>query len=280
MGWKDFKDWCIEYSLSFLPASPQTIIAYLTDRAPTMKVKTLELRLLAIRNEHRMNRLDCYSNHALIAQTMKGIRNVHGKPPVQKTPILLSDLKEMVMACKDDLKGKRDKALLLLGFAGAFRRQELVNIKLEDLKFTRDGIEITLNKCKTDQQGRGQIVPIPYGSSLCTCPVRAIQDWIESAKLTEGYLFLHFNTSGRAVKTQLSAGSVAILIKTNPYLKGIEKDFSGHSLRAGFCTTAAMKGVQEHSIMRQSRIACGDTLRKYIRMGTMWQDCAATKVGL
>jgi integrase len=210
----------------------------------------------------------------------KGIKNIHGVPQISKNPILLEDLQSMLQKLGDGLQGVRDRALLLLGFSGAFRRSELVSLKIEDLKFIREGIEVLLRRSKTDQSGKGQIVPIPYGSNPFTCPVRSVQSWIEASGISEGYLLRGINRHGHVSEKGMCSASVALIVKRNSHLRGNESMFAGHSLRAGFCTTAAMKGVPEHSIMRQSRHKKSDTVKKYIRIASMWQDCAATKLGL
>ncbi len=279
-GWECFMGWCIERGLSYLPAQIETVIAYLIEKAQIFKVSTIDLRLLCIRDAHRSIGQPLEDRTSLLSQTLKGIRNIHGAPQTRKQPILLQDLKEMVSSLGDSLIGIRDKAILLTGFAGAFRSAEIVAICIEHLKFTRDGIEIMLPRSKTDQEGRGEIVPIPYGSNPITCPVRAVQDWLNASKLTEGYLFRGIKKGGRINPTGMISTSICQIVKKNPYMSMMNGDFSSHSLRAGFCTQAAMKGVQEYSIMRQSRISRSDTVKKYIRYGTMWQDCAAMKVGL
>ncbi len=263
LGWKDFEGWCISKGLISLLASPETIIAFLIDRAQKLKVSTLTLRLVSIRQAHSMAGYQFDQSHALITETFKGIKNTHGEPQTSKSPILLEDLQSMLQKIDDSLQGIRDRALLLLGFSGAFRRSELVNLKIEDLKFIREGIEVLLRRSKTDQSNKGYIVPIPYGCNPFTCPVRSVQSWIEASKITEGYLFRGINRHGHVSERGMCSKSVALIIKRNDYLRENKSMFSGHSLRAGFCTTAAMKGVPEHSIMRQSRHKKSDTVKKY-----------------
>lgn len=256
------------------------IIAYLTDRASKLKVSSLERRLVSIRQAHAYAGQPFDKAHPLILECMKGIRNTHGAAQTAKAPIMLEDLREMLKAAGNGIKGARDRALLLLGFTGAFRRSELVGIKLEDMRFCKEGIEITLRKSKTDQTGEGAIVAIPYGSDILTCPVKAIQEWTEAAELKDGYLFRSINKHGHISDSGLSGNAVALIIKGNPYLEGKEIDFAGHSLRAGFCTQAAAKGLPEYLIMRQSRHKKSDTLKKYIRLGTAWTENVASKIGL
>jgi len=279
-GWACFKSWCIERSLNYLPASLETVVAYIVEKAPVLKMSTLELRILAIRDAHRGIGKPLEDRHDIIQHTMRGIRKVHGVPQIRKCPILLEDLKEMISSLGESLLDIRNKAILLLTFAGAFRSAETVSIKIEDMTFSRNGIEVMLPRSKTDQDGKGQIVPIPYGCNPLTCPVRSVQDWMTVAEISSGFLFRSFKKGMKITDRGLKSTDLCSIVKQNPYIQMTGKDYSSHSLRAGFCTQAAMKGVQEFSIMRQSRISQSDTVKKYIRFGSMWQDCAAMSVGL
>lgn len=279
-AWLDFEQWCSSKGLSSLPAMPATIAAYLIDRAKTHKIATLDQRLVAIRQAHKMAGYPIDKNNPLIFDTFKGIRNTHGVAQIRKMPIIVEDLREMVKDFGDNLIGKRDRALLLIGFTGAFRRSEIVSIQIEDLAFKREGIEIMLRRSKTDQEGKGEILPIPYGSNIDTCPVRAVQEWIEASGLKTGYLFRSINKHGHIRDKCMSPASVAFIIKRNNHVKGKESQFSGHSLRAGFCTQSALSGVAPHASMRQARQKKFETHQKYIRIADMWKECAATKLGL
>ncbi len=181
---------------------------------------------------------------------------------------------------KEILMGFRDKALLLLGFAGAFRRSELVDLQIEDLKLVRDGYIVKLKRSKTDQQGEGREVAIPYGSNPSTCPVRAMQDWINIGRLQEGPLFMPINRHGQKATEAMTSHAVAVIIKKYAPNREMAMELSGHSLRAGFATTAAMAGVQEYAIMKQTGHKRSDTLKKYIRSRDLWKGNAASKVGL
>ncbi|WP_193354128.1 site-specific integrase [Candidatus Protochlamydia amoebophila] len=174
----------------------------------------------------------------------------------------------------------RDKALLLLGFVGAFRRSELVSLTINDIKFVREGLQITLRKSKTDQEGKGRVIAIPYGSNILTCPVRALNDWLNCSKISEGPLFRPINRHGQIMDKALTSKSVALIIKRNKHLEKQKHSFSGHSLRAGFATTAAISGVPEHLMMKQTGHKSSDTIRRYIRLGNMWTENTVTKIGL
>lgn len=278
--WNDFDRWCRSRGLTPMPASPETIVAYLIEKAETLKMATLDRRLVSIRQAHSMAGYPFDKGHVMIKETLKGIKNTHGKPQTAKAPILVEDLRAMVNNLSDGLQGTRDRALLLLGFTGAFRRSELVSLKVEDLRFTREGIEIMLRRSKTDQEGKGTTLPIPYGSNPETCPVRSIQSWLEASNVKEGYLLRGINKHGHISEKGMNPASVALIIKRNDHIKDRELEFGGHSLRAGFCTQAALNGVSAHASMRQARQKKVETHQKYIRIASMWQDCAATKLGL
>lgn len=296
--WRDFRYWCESKSLPFIPADPSTVSAYLADRAThsfvdqkgkkrePLKVSTLERRITTIAKVHDNQGVQFNRKHPIIQGTWKGIKNTHGIAQNRKDPILVNELREMIeripitKECKPYLNGMRDRALLLIGFSGAFRRSELVAIRMEDLKFTREGILINLRRSKTDQKGEGRVIGIPYGSNPVTCPVRTLQDWIEEAGIKEGALFRSISKHGHMSEKGISHHSVAVMIKNNPFLEGRSASFSGHSLRSGFATSAALAGVPEHQIMRQTGHKKSDTIKKYIRIISVWTENAAAKIGL
>lgn len=278
--WQDFDHWCKSKRLTSLPASPATIAGYLVDLAKTHKVATLERRLVSIRQAHSMDGKPLDKNNSCVSETLKGIKNTIGTAQTMKAPIVVDDLRAMVQSLGSTSQGIRDRALLLIGFTGAFRRSELVSLKHEDLRFTKNGIEILLRRAKTDQEGKGQTVPIPYGSNPDTCPVRAMQAWLEASGIAKGHIFRGINRHGQINEKGMSAAAVALIIKRNGHIKGREAEFGGHSLRAGFCTQAAINGVSAHASMRQARQKKIETHQKYIRLANLWQDCAATKLGL
>jgi integrase len=296
--WQDFEFWCLSKRLNSLPADPHTVAGYLADRAANkfkdrksveraqLKVSSIVRRLCSISLAHRLKGYELNRKHPSIQETLKGIKNTHGIAQVRKEPILIEDLRLIIQAIPIELKekisliGVRDRALLLLGFAGAFRRSELVSLEIRDLKLVRDGFVISLRRSKTDQQGEGREIAIPFGSNPLTCPTRALQDWIKSANINEGPVFRSINRHEQISCRALTSQSVALIVKRR--VIDIEKTFtfSGHSLRAGFATTAAMAGIPEYAIMKQTGHKRSDTLKKYIRAGNLWRDNAAAKVGL
>ena len=290
--WHDFQVWCESHCLSSLPTEPATVALYLSAKAGRLKTATLARRLTAIGQAHLLAGMPLDMRHTVIRETWKGIRNTYGTAQRAKRPLLTEDLRLLVGLLPDTLLGIRDRALLLLGFSGAFRRSELVGLDIEHLSFCREGLTVLLERSKTDQQGSGRQVGIPYGSNPATCPVRNLQDWLQASETTLGPLFRSINRHGQIQRGRLSDRAVALLVKRAAYGKAVadgldallaeeySAQFAGHSLRAGLATSAAMAGVAEHSIMRQTGHKKAETLRKYIRMGTLFTENAAGKVGL
>jgi site-specific recombinase XerC len=195
--WRNFCKWCETHGLTPLPASAETVASFIAECAARLRVGSIHRRLNAIAEAHKATGLESPTHHPMVKNTMKGIRRTLGTAPVQKAPTLTEDIKAMVEATDGGLMGVRDRALVLLGFAGAFRRSELVAMDLEDCTFGKDGLTIMLRRSKTDQEGTGRKVGIPYGSNPETCPVRNVQTWIEQAGITSGPLFRSINRHGQ-----------------------------------------------------------------------------------
>jgi len=188
----------------------------------------------------------------------------------------------MFADASDDLRTVRDRALLLLGFAGALRRSELVGLQYEDLRFTDEGLVLTIRHSKTDQEREGQTVGIPYGSHPETCPVRAVRTWLERSQVDSGFLFRAIGRWGREVTAKpICDHQLAKIIKTLARQAGLDPlAFSAHSLRSGLATSAAEGGATERSIMEQTRHKSLKQLRQYIRRGSLFRDNAAARSGL
>ena len=187
----------------------------------------------------------------------------------------------MVAATDEGLIGLRDRALILLGFAGAFRRSELVALDVADLAFNRDGLTVTLRRSKTDQEGQGRKVGIPYGSNPDTCPVRVLQAWLETAGLAEGPVFRSMNRHGPCTTGRLAPADVARVVKKLAERAGLDAArYAGHSLRAGHATSAAIAGASERSIMNQTGHRSVQMVRRYIRDGILFRENSAGKLGL
>ncbi len=312
--WEDFYIWCNQKGRQLLPSNPHDVADYLEDRAKNswvgisgktrdlkekqpLKWNSLERRLTAITkinqyNGHEFNRKD-----PAIRRTLGGIKRVLSKEQThqiiedRKSPVLMEDIRKMIDSLTDSLTDKRDKALLLIGFSGALRRSELVNIQKEHLQFLKEGIVLLLPWSKTGMRD----VIIPYGSNPNTCPVRALQDWINAAKIESGAVFRAINKYGQIQPTALSCKSVVLIINRNNYIREKIKDaeekkthdstvvipdFGGHSLRAGFVTQAILNEAPEYAIMNQTGHKKSDTIKKYIREVNKWNNNAAMKLGL
>lgn len=280
--WNDFTAWCEARGVQPLPATPETVALYLSELAASgKKTSTLQRRVSSISQAHQAAGYDSPTRSSKVRAVMAGIRRVHGSAEKGKAPILVDDLRRMVAQLPDTLLGVRDRAILLLGFAGAFRRSELVSLDVADLEFTRQGLIVTLRRSKTDQDGRGSKVGIPYGSNPETCPVRAVQAWLEATGITEGPLFRPINRHGQIQPARLSGEGVAIVVKRWAGAAGLDPDkFAGHSLRAGLATSAAIAGVNERAIMNQTRHRSVNMVRRYIRDGNLFRENAAAMVGL
>lgn len=279
--WRGFCAWCEAQGLGPLPASPETLASYIAECAERLKVGSIQRRLNAIAEAHKAVGLNSPTHHAIVANTMKGIRRTIGTAPTQKVAALTNDIRAMVDATDASLIGLRDRALILLGFAGAFRRSELVGLTVEDCTFGKDGLTITLRRSKTDQAGAGRKIGIPYGSNPETCPVRIIRAWIEHAGITGGPLFRSINRHGQVQADRLSGIDVARVVKKLAQRAGLRAaKYSGHSLRAGHATSAAMAGASERSIMNQTGHRSVQMVTRYIRDGSLFRENSAGKLGL
>ena len=211
--------------------------SFIAECASRLKVGSIQRRINAIAEAHKAVGLESPTHHAMVTNTMKGIRRTKGTAPVQKAPTLTDDIRSMVAATDTGIIGARDRAMVLLGFAGAFRRSELVGLDVEDCTFGKDGLTVTLRRSKTDQDGVGRKVGIPYGSNPETCPVRTVQAWMEMAGVTSGPLFRSINRHGKLRGGRLSGIDVARVVKKLAVRGGLNPaKYAGHSLRAGHAT--------------------------------------------
>jgi integrase len=230
---------------------------------------------------HQKANYDNPRKSPLVRQVMKGIRRTKGMQQRQATPLLPRDLKAISQDLPDRLSGLRDRALLLLGFAGAFRRSELVGLKVSDVSFVDNGLEVVLRRSKTDQEGKGEKKGIPFGSDPATCPVRALRAWLSESHLLKGALFRAIDKYGNLRLGTLTGRSVARIIKLRAQEIGLPAEFiSGHSLRSGLATAAARAGKSAHAIMRQTGHKSLNMVQKYVREATLFADNAASGIGL
>ena len=281
--WRHFAEWCRQKGFPALPASPDTVALYLADLAHTHRPSTLTRRLTAINKVHRAagHAPPALMEHLSVGETLKGIRRSHGTGARGKHPLFTGDLRAMVDSLPRGLIGDRDRALLLVGFAGAFRRSELTAVRVEDVEETKEGLLIRILRSKTDPEGKGREAAIPYGSIPETCPVRAWRDWMATAQIETGPLFRRIDRHGHVNRRALHKDSVGVIVKRAARAAGLDPQiYAGHSLRSGFCTQAYMNGAREFDIMRQTGHRSLDTLRRYIRGRGLFRDNAAAKLGL
>jgi site-specific recombinase XerD len=269
-----FRSWCETKRISALPATPGTVAAFLAAEANRgTKASTIGRRLAAIRYAHKIVGHEPPTNAEAVKATLRGIRRTARSAPVRKAPATADKVVAMVAKAGTDIKGLRDRALLLLGFAGAFRRSELVALDVADLQFSHDGLRVTIRKSKTDQEGLGATIAIVTGSTAC--PVKAVRVWIDTVDLSDGPLFRSVTRTGKISSRRLSGRAVADLVKKYARCAGLKAtEFSGHSLRSGFLTSAAARGASIFKMMDVSRHKSIDTLRGYVRDAEMFRDHA------
>ena len=248
-----FHTWCEAKNLCVLPAAPESVAAFLAAEAKRgTKPSTIGRRLAAIRYVHKLAGYEPPTNSEAVKATLRGICRTAGSAPTRKAPATADRVLAMVSRAPNGLKGVRDRALLLLGFAGAFRRSELVALDVADLQFCPDGLRVSIRKSKTDQEGLGATIAITRGSTAC--PVDAVRAWIETTGILDGPLFRPVTRTGKISARRLSTRAVAELVKSYAHRAGFQAaDFSGHSLRSGFLTSAAARGASIFKMMDVSR---------------------------
>ena len=269
-----FKAWCDGKGVGALAASPETVAAFLAHEAGTgTKPSTLGRRIAAIRYAHKLAHLDTPTDSEAVKATLRGIRRTFGGAKVRKAPAIAAEMHSMVAMAPDRLSGSRDRALLLLGFAGAFRRSELVALDVADITEAKTGLLITIRRSKTDQEGEGNTIAIARGD--LACPAKALREWLDAAGIETGAIFRPVNKSGVVAPSRLSDRSVANIVKAYAQRAGFDATtFSGHSLRSGFLTSAAAKGASIIKMMDVSRHKSVDTLRGYVRDAELFKDHA------
>jgi site-specific recombinase XerD len=268
-----FEAWCRGRGVSALPAIPETVAAFLAhDVENGTRPSTLGRRVAAIRYAHKLAGHPVPTDDERVKATMRGIRRRLGTAPRKKAPATAERIISMALAAANDTKGLRDRALLLIGFAGAFRRSELVALNVEDLEESELGFKVTIKHSKTDQEGAGQTIAIVRGS--IACPVAALKVWLAAAGITSGPIFRSVRKGG-AVGGRLPAQSVAEIVKFYAERVGLDPAlFAGHSVRSGFLTSAAKHGASIFKMMDQSRHRSVETLRGYIRDAEIFKEHA------
>ena len=270
-----FEAWCATRSVAALLAAPETVAAYLAANAGTSKASTLGRRIAAIRYAHKLAAHPLPTDAEGVKATMRGIRRTHGSARVRKAPALAGKVIGMVATAPDKLAGLRDRALLLIGFGGALRRSELVALDVADIQETETGLLVTIRGSKTDQEREGATIAIARGD--VACPAKALREWLEAAGIESGPIFRPIDKAGTVRASRLTDRSVANIVKAYAGRAGFDAStFSGHSLRAGFLTSAAGKGASIFKMMDVSRHKSVDTLRGYVRDAELFKDHAGT----
>ena len=260
-----------------IPCTPELLAAFITDRAATLSPHTVSRRVVGVSRAHTSAGHPDPAKNDLIRTLLRGIRRAHGRPQRQVAPLLRADL-ELLLPHMHGTKGIRDRALLLLGFAAALRRSELAAINCTDIAFVREGLILTLPRSKTDQDGAGRKIGVPWGRTD-VCAVRAVKEWLDHAQIVEGAAFRSVHKGGQIGAACLTAQSVALLVKDYAAKAGLPpKEFSGHSLRSGLVTSAAQAGVPAHQIMAQTGHRSMDMLNRYIRAANLFKNNSAGAV--
>jgi site-specific recombinase XerD len=270
--YKDFVRFCIKHGFKSMPTDPKILSLYLTHLSQTSKFSTLKRRLASISVIHRLSGQYIDTKHPMITENLMGIKRVKGSYQKAKKPILINDLKSIVNVIDKDKNEKnkiKSRALILIGFAGGFRRSELVDIDYEDLDFVPEGVKIFVKRSKTDQSGEGMTKGIPHFSNSDYCPVISLKNWIEKSEIKSGKIF------------NMSDKSVALTVKKYTALAGLDPNkYSGHSLRSGFATSAAELGAEERSIMAMTGHKTTQMVRRYIQEANLFKNNALNKIKL
>jgi site-specific recombinase XerD len=278
--WSHFQQWCEKFSFDSLPALEQIVAMYITAMSDTHKTSTISRRLVVIRQKHINHKHPSPTDSQIVKRAWQGILAQKSRVQKGKDPILTDSLVRMLEKIPSGIKGLRDKAILLTGFAGAFRRSELVGIKVEHLTFERRVLFIEIPKSKTDQEGMGQRIAIKIGNNEDTCAVTALEKWLHKSQIKEGVIFRPITKSDRVLDRPMNPRSIAIMVKKYAKQSNLGLDVSAHSLRAGFATQAAINGSDDRAIMKTTRHKRRETLDKYVRDRDLLRDNASGNLGL
>ena len=280
----DFGLFCAKNGFKSLPSEPKIVSLYLTHlSSKDAKMSTLKRRLVSIGVIHRLKGHYLDTKHPSIIENIMGIKRRKGSIQKGKKPILINHLREIIKVIdeqdKEPIKKLRDRSIILIGFSGGFRRNEIVSLDYDDLDFVTEGLKINLKRSKTDQYGEGSVKGLPYFDSSKYCPVVTIKNWIETSKIDSGPLFRRFTKGSNLSNNRLTDQSVALIIKNYLQLAGIDsKNYSGHSLRSGFATTAAESGAEERTIMAMTGHKSPEMVRRYIKEANLFKNNALSKI--
>ena len=281
---KDFGLFCTQNGFKSLPSEPKIISLYLTQLSTKdVKISTIKRRLVSIGVIHKLKGHYLDTKHPLILENLMGIKRRKGSIQNGKKPLLINNLKRLINVIdqqkKEQIKIFRDRTIILIGFSGGFRRNEIVSLDYDDLDFVEEGLKINVKRSKTDQFGEGSIKGLPYFDNSQYCPVLSIKKWIEISKINSGALFRRFTKGSNLSEKRLTDQTVALLIKEYLDLAGINsKNYSGHSLRSGFATTAAEAGAEERTIMAMTGHKSTEMVRRYIKDANLFKNNALNKI--
>ena len=281
---KDFSLFCAQNGFKALPSEPKIVSLYLTYLSTKdIKMSTLKRRLVSIGVIHKLKGHYLDTKHPSIIENVMGIKRRKGSIQKGKKPILINDLKLIIDVIdqqqNEDIKKLRDRSIILIGFSGGFRRNEIVALDYEDLDFVSEGLKIDIKRSKTDQFGEGSKKALPYFDNSQYCPVVSLQKWIKISKINSGSLFRRFSKGSKLSENRLTDQTVALLIKAYLQLAGIDsKNYSGHSLRSGFATSAAESGAEERSIMAMTGHKSTEMVRRYIKEANLFKNNALNKI--
>lgn len=279
--WKQFERWCEQNEFVSLPADPETVAYFLTHLGKSLKASTIKRKMASISQRHQTAGFASPTQTPLVRGVWEGLQRSIGIKEEGKEALWLEELRQLLDGITEDrLIDVRDRALLVVGWAAALRRSELVSLDVEHVQFTRDGLLVELYKSKTDQKGEGQQVALPFGSNPMTCPVRLLEKWLTESEITSGPIFRRIDRHGN-ILGRLTAQSVRLIVKKHCENIGLDPSrYGAHSLRSGFCSTAARAGKAEHQIMKQTRHKRSDSLQRYIKKVNLFDDNAASGIGL
>jgi site-specific recombinase XerD len=281
---KDFGLFCVQNGFKNLPSDPKIVSLYLTHLSTKeVKLSTIKRRLVSIGVIHKMKGYYLDTKHPAIVENLMGIKRRKGTVQKGKKPILINDLRKILKVIDEqnteDIKKLRDKSIILIGFSGGFRRNEIVSLDHEDLDFVYEGLKITVKRSKTDQFGEGSIKALPYFEESLYCPVTILKRWLNVSKITNGAIFRRFLKGSRLTNYRLTDQTVALIIKDYLNKAGIDsKNYSGHSLRSGFATSAAESGAEERSIMAMTGHKSTEMVRRYIKEANLFKNNALNKI--
>ena len=280
----DFNLFCLKNGLKSLPTDPKIVSLYLTHLSTKeAKMSTLKRRLVSIGVIHKLKGHYLDTKHPSIIENIMGIKRRKGSIQKGKKPLLINNLKLIINVIdqqkKENIKKIRDRSIILIGFSGGFRRNEIVSLDFDDLDFVEEGLKINLKRSKTDQFGEGTAKGLPYFDNPEYCPVISIQKWIEISRISSGSLFRRFTKGSKLSENRLTDQTVALIIKEYLELAGIDsKNYSGHSLRSGFATSAAESGAEERSIMAMTGHKSTEMVRRYIKEANLFKNNALNKI--